>query len=64
MANAPMSKTEFRQALKALGTTPHKVAGDIGVSRRQAYRYASGETDIPPAMAILVRMLVKRHKAK
>ncbi len=64
MANAPMTKTEFRQALKAMGTTPHKVADDIGVSRRQAYRYACGETAIPPAMAILVRMLLKRHKAK
>ena len=64
MANAPMSKAEFRQALKAMATTPHKIAEDIGVSRRQAYRYACGETDIPPAMAILVRMLVKRHKAK
>lgn len=64
MAHAPMTKAEFRQALKTMGTTAHKVASDIGVSQRQAYRYASGETDIPPAMAILVRMLVKHHKAK
>ena len=71
MANKPklskaelrkLKKAEFRKALKAMGTTPHKVAGEIGVSRRQVYRYASGETNIPQAMMILVRMLMTRQR--
>jgi hypothetical protein len=59
-----MDKSEFNQALKRLGTTPFKIAADIGVSQRQAYRYASGETEVPPAMAILVRMLLKGRRTR
>ncbi len=60
--DARMTKTEYRRALETMETTAHKFAEEIGVSVRQSYRYSSGETTIPPAMAILVRMLVKKHR--
>ncbi len=59
-----MEPAEFLQALKALRATPHNVGEMIGVSRRQAYRYASGESNISPAMAKLIRMLLKQNRLK
>jgi hypothetical protein len=54
-----MTRLEFRQALRALGMTPYRVARHLGVSIRQAHRYASGETGIPGPVAMVVRELVK-----
>jgi predicted transcriptional regulator len=54
-----MSRVEFRKALRALGMTPYKAAKYLGVSRRQAHRYASGETGVPGPVAYVVRQLLK-----
>jgi hypothetical protein len=57
-----MTMTEFRQALRSLGMTPYRAAPYLGVSIRQAHRYASGETGVPGPVAKVVRELLKAAK--
>jgi predicted transcriptional regulator len=57
-----MTRTEYRQALRSLSMTPYKVAKYLGVSRRQAHRYASGETGVPGPVAMVLRELVKNGR--
>lgn len=57
-----MTRTEFRQSLKALAMTPYKAAKYLGVSQRQCHRYASGETGVPAPVALVLRDLVKHGR--
>lgn len=58
-----MTPTEYRAALDALGL---KQTGKLGadalfkVSQRTAQRWASGEAEIPEAVAIALRLMVER----
>jgi hypothetical protein len=54
-----MTRAEFRQSLRALAMTPYKAAKYLGVSQRQAHRYASGETGVPAPVAMVLRELIK-----
>ena len=57
-----MSTAEFRKSLRYLGVTPYKIASRLGVSLRQAHRYASGETGVPGPVAMVLRAMVKSFK--
>jgi transcriptional regulator with XRE-family HTH domain len=54
-----MTPADYRAALAALDITTHEVAQMLGVSDRQAYRYASGESDVPPPVARFLTYLVR-----
>jgi len=50
---------EYRAGLKTIGLSQVGSAQFLGVSRRQAQRYASGESGIPLAVAKLIRLVVR-----
>ena len=50
-----MTRSEFTKSLKLLGLTIEEFGEDFGVSRRTAYRYASGETPVREPVAMLIK---------
>lgn len=50
-----MTAKQFNDALRRLELTPYSAGPVLGISRRQAHRYAAGDTDIPEVVAKLVR---------
>jgi transcriptional regulator with XRE-family HTH domain len=58
-AHHTMTKTEFKRALKALGLSVVGSRHALGVSKRATQRYASGEQDIPPPVAKLLRLALR-----
>ena len=61
MAKDPdtMTSEEFARALKKLGLSVYAARVPLGVSLRQAQRYSSGESAIPPTVARLLRMYLR-----
>jgi transcriptional regulator with XRE-family HTH domain len=55
-----MKAEEYRQALKKLGLTQEGAAALVGSDPRTGRRWATGERSVPPPMATLVRLLLKR----
>lgn len=56
-----MAPTKFLTVIKALGfSTPYAAARAIGVSRQQAYKLASGQSNITETMQRLLAMY-ERH---
>jgi len=53
-----MSPREYNASRDTLRWTHLRLAHVLGVARRTAYRYASGETSIPEPAARLLRLLV------
>lgn len=53
-----MSPLQFRKAITELGVTRAAAARFLGVSERTAHRYANGDSDIPPAHALLLRAML------
>lgn len=62
--NTAMTTSEFRKSLRLLGVTPYRIAARLGVSLRQAHRYASGETGVPGPVAMVLRAMVNRLNEK
>mgnify|MGYP001030776306 FL=1 len=56
--NAPMSADEFRAALEELNCSVYASADVLGISLRQAQRYAAGGDAIPMRTARHLRLLV------
>jgi hypothetical protein len=56
---ATMSAAQYRAAIERLGFTQVGIAPFLGISRRQAQRYALGERKIPEAVAKLLRLMLK-----
>jgi hypothetical protein len=54
-----MTKKEYRAALKKLGFSQVGIAPFLGLSRRQAQRYATGERPVPEAVAKLLRLMIR-----
>lgn len=50
-----MTRSEFTKSLKLLGLTVEEFGEEFGVSRRTAYRYASGETPVREPVAMLIQ---------
>lgn len=55
-----MTKETFVKVLKKLGHTPYSSHDDLGLSLRQAMRYAAGDQPIPGPVAKLLDMY-QRH---
>lgn len=60
MAYEPMDAAEYRQALAQLGYTQVGFASGLGYAPRAGQRWASGESGVPKAVAVLVRLLLLR----
>jgi hypothetical protein len=56
-----MNKVEFKLAIQILGMSQQKAGVWCGYSPRTGQRWALGETEIPPAVGYLLRMMV-RHR--
>jgi len=55
-----MTKEEYRAALDKLSLTQEEVGELLSLSGRNARRYASGETDVPGAVEMHVRLWLER----
>jgi transcriptional regulator with XRE-family HTH domain len=53
-----MSPTQFGIALKLLRLSQTGFANRVGVTRRQVFRWATGATEVPLSIEIIVRLLV------
>ena len=56
-----MTPTQFREAIARLGLSQVGAASLFKVNDRTARRWASGEQDIPAAVALALRLMI-RHK--
>lgn len=59
-----MKPTEFTQLLKDAELSQAKFARIAGYKRRQANKWASGEVEIPQAIALLITLLAFIHKIR
>lgn len=59
-----MDQREFREALDALGMSQVDFSRLIAADARTVRRYALGETPVPGAVALLLRMLLARPELK
>jgi hypothetical protein len=53
-----MNRTEFSKAIDALGLTQVGAARFLGVDPRTCRRYVAGELPLPPAAAMLLRVML------
>jgi hypothetical protein len=51
-----MSPETFTRKLKKLGFTPHNAHELLGIGRASAYNYASGESEVPTIVELLLDM--------
>jgi len=58
MSHRAMTASEYRKLLARMDLTIIGAARVFGFSPRQTYRYSSGEGDIPPTLAKLMRLAV------
>lgn len=56
-----MTMKQYHAALKKLGLTPSGKAteGALGLSLRQCQRLASGDSPVPPTVALLLKMYLR-----
>jgi hypothetical protein len=55
----PMNAVEYRAALKRLGLSQRAAGPWLGVSSRQAQRFASAERAVPESIAMLIRLVLR-----
>jgi DNA-binding transcriptional regulator YiaG len=55
-----MSADEYRSALDTLGFSQQRLATAVGASPRTGQKWALGETRVPGAVALLLRLLLAR----
>jgi predicted transcriptional regulator len=55
-----MTALQYKRALDQLGLSRGGAAGFLGVSERTAWRYASGDVEVPPAVAMLLRLMIEQ----
>jgi DNA-binding transcriptional regulator YiaG len=48
---------EFRQRIAALGYSQRGFAGFVGANERTVRRWAEGEQDIPPRVAVMLDLM-------
>jgi hypothetical protein len=53
-----MSAIEFDDALRRLGWNRRKASEQLGKSRRHIQRFAAGDSEVPRAIARLLRILL------
>lgn len=54
-----ISARDFRRAVEALGYSVYASTDLLGISLRQAQRYAGGETPVPETVSKLLDMLMR-----
>jgi hypothetical protein len=59
MAGTPMSTAQYNAAREKLGMSARGAMRVFGISERQAWRLASGESAIPEPIAKLVRLALE-----
>jgi len=59
---APMNSATFRRLRTRLALSQAKLAETMGVSPNTVYRWEAGSVEIPPPVAVLMRLLVERSK--
>lgn len=59
--NRYMTPKQFRQIIKSAGLSVRAAAMEMELSIRQAYRYTSGDAEIPRIIEYAVRWLAYRH---
>lgn len=57
-AQREMSAEQYQRAIKQLGLSQQAAGRFLGVSERTAKRLASGEAEVPVAVALLLRRLI------
>ncbi len=55
-----MTSDEYRQAIAALGLSQMAAATFLEIGERTSRRWASGEVEIPAAVAMLLILMVRR----
>ena len=55
-----MTANQFREALKRLGLSTVKAAKLFDADRRTTRRWADDERTVPPTVAILLRLLMRK----
>lgn len=53
-----MTPTQFRDALRRLAVSQRRSASLFGVGERTPRRWASGDAEVPEAVAILLRLML------
>jgi hypothetical protein len=56
-----MAPAGYRRAIAQLGLSIAQAGRWLGVSKRTGYRYANGETDIPPVVVLLLRAAIEHR---
>lgn len=56
-----MTKTQFNAALDATGFSQLAFAATIKVNDRTVRRWASGESEVPTAIAMLLNLMIKTN---
>lgn len=54
-----MSPAQYKRAIEQLGLNKAQAGRFLGVSTRTSHRYFDGDTVIPPAHAMLLRVMVE-----
>jgi len=54
-----MTPTQYKRAIEQLGMSQLAAGRFLGVSKNTAQRYASGETEVPVSIALLLRMMIE-----
>lgn len=57
-----MKAAAFRRLRIRLGVSQAKLAETMGVSPNTVYRWEAGSVEVPPPVAVLMRLLVERSK--
>jgi len=55
-----MKKREYRQAIEKLKLSQVRAGAVFGLSPRQSQRLALGESSVPPPVAKLLKLILKR----
>lgn len=59
---APMDGATFRRLRGRLELSQAKLAEAMGVSPNTVYRWEAGMVEVPPPVAVLIRLLVENSK--
>lgn len=59
---APMNGATFRRLRTRLALSQAKLAATMGVSPNTVYRWEAGSVEVPPPVAVLLRLLVEQSK--
>ena len=60
-----MTKDEFASAAERMGLSSDNLATALGMHRATAFRYANGDSEIPPPVAMAIQLLeIQRRKGQ